>query len=84
MKLCREYIIEVSNEANQVCTENGKKTISSEFFYQALRKKGLEDQITELKKIEDEVNQETNVSFIDSLLNRSKIKTKQGSRMRII
>jgi histone H3/H4 len=65
MNICREYVGEVAKEANNVCLESGKKTISSEFFYQALKNKGLDDQIAELRIIEEDVNKETSVSLLN-------------------
>jgi hypothetical protein len=49
----------VSDESNKICLEQGKKTISGEFFYQALHRLLLTGHMEELQKIENEVNEET-------------------------
>ncbi|CAD8189668.1 unnamed protein product [Paramecium octaurelia] len=37
MSMAREYFQMVSDQANTICQENGKKTISGEFFYKAIQ-----------------------------------------------
>ncbi|CAD8170904.1 unnamed protein product [Paramecium octaurelia] len=61
MSMAREYIQLVSDQANTICLENGKKTISGEFFYKAIQKLRLEGQIPLLKEIEEEIKEEVNV-----------------------
>ncbi|CAD8180464.1 unnamed protein product [Paramecium pentaurelia] len=61
MSMAREYIQLVSDQANTICLENGKKTISGEFFYKAIQKLRLEGQIPILKEIEEEIKEEVNV-----------------------
>ncbi|KAM3129714.1 hypothetical protein pb186bvf_018227 [Paramecium bursaria] len=60
MAMAKEYINQVSDKANQICLDQGKKTISGDFFYQAIVQFGLEAQIPHLKEIEDEVKLEVN------------------------
>ncbi|CAD8053087.1 unnamed protein product [Paramecium primaurelia] len=61
MSMAREYIQLVSDQANTICLENGKKTISGEFFYKSIQKLRLEGQIPFLKEIEEEIKEEVNV-----------------------
>ncbi|CAD8184554.1 unnamed protein product [Paramecium pentaurelia] len=61
MSMAREYIQLVSDQANTICLEQGKKTISGEFFYKAISKLKLDSQIPHLKEIEEEIKEEVNV-----------------------
>ncbi|CAD8182319.1 unnamed protein product [Paramecium pentaurelia] len=61
MSMAREYIQLVSDQANTICLEQGKKTISGEFFYKAISKLKLDNQIPHLKEIEEEIKEEVNV-----------------------
>lgn len=56
-----EFIKNVASEANQLCLRDGKKTISPDFIFNALKELKLEEYLPELIVSHNNYLDETNV-----------------------
>eukprot|EP00123_Amoebidium_parasiticum_P012130 comp21141_c0_seq1/m.28598 comp21141_c0_seq1/g.28598 ORF comp21141_c0_seq1/g.28598 comp21141_c0_seq1/m.28598 type:complete len:200 (-) comp21141_c0_seq1:61-660(-) len=51
---CKEFILLMASESNEVCAKDGKKTISAEHVIDALRNLGFEEYIESVKAVYEE------------------------------
>ncbi|EGR31305.1 hypothetical protein IMG5_113420 [Ichthyophthirius multifiliis] len=58
IKLSKDYIYHISDDANRICLQEGKKTISPEYIYKSLRKNQLDYQIPEIDEIKKKIIEE--------------------------
>ncbi|EAR98480.2 histone-like transcription factor and archaeal histone protein (macronuclear) [Tetrahymena thermophila SB210] len=58
LRVSREYISVIADEANKICLQEGKKTIAPYYIYQALKKYNLDSQIEELEQAKQTFSEE--------------------------
>ncbi|KAF2357304.1 Transcription factor CBF/NF-Y/archaeal histone domain [Trinorchestia longiramus] len=51
LQCCSEFIHVISSEANQICSEDNKKTITAEHIFKSLNKMGFGDYVTEAEAV---------------------------------